>query len=517
MRDRETIETGVEPAAELGAWWEARGVAVALVLLSALPLLWPALPPLGDLPGHMGRWHIAMTLDGSPDLQRYFTYGWTLIPNLGLDLLVPAIAPVVGFEPAAKLAVVAIPMLTVVGVLWAAREAHGRVPPTAMIAMPLAYAWPFQLGFVNFALAQALAFCALALWIRLGRWERPVMRTLVFVPIACALWIAHSFGWGVFGLMVVGAELARLRLDGAAWRTAVSTTLVRCLPLAVPVAVMIGTARPSPGGPIADDWFDLPAKAIWMISILRDRWRWFDIASLLVPLFVLLLAERDARLRFSPVLAWPALLCLAAFITLPRLAMGGAYVDARMAPAALMLAVIAIAPPLRAVRFARLLAALAMTFVAVRSTGTTISFVLRAGEQQRELAAIPRIPHGAAVLALVARPCGDAWSDARLDQLPSMAIVRRDVFTNAQWAIAGQQSLRVRYAPASPYLADPSQMVLPQHCRAFGSDFAGAIEDFPRAAFTHVWTIGFPAGTAMAPDLHLVWSNHRSALYRVVR
>ena len=519
------MHDGLVDAADI-RWWETRAFAVALVLLAAVPLLWPALPPLGDLPGHMGRWHIAMSLPTSPDLQRYYDYRLALIPNLGMDLLVPALAGLVGFEPATKLAVIAIPMLTVAGLLWAAREVHGRMPPTATFALPLAYAWPFQFGFVNFALSQALAFCALALWLRLGRQEQLALRAVVFVPIAFALWIAHSFGWGMFGLMAAAAELAVLRRERHPWIAAFAKTAVRCLPLAVPLVVMIGLMlHPSPGsgatGLGATDWFDVSAKALWMASIFRDRWMPYDIASLLFLVAILYVAARSPRLGFSTMLGWPALACLAAFALLPRLMMGGAYVDMRMAPATLMLAIIAIAPPAsnatNPVRFARIWAAIGIAFLMIRLAGTTASFIERSTEQEHELAAIPSIPRGAAVLALVSRPCGGVWSDLRRDSLPGMAIVRRDVFTNTQWALVGQQLLRIRYAQAAPFTADPTQLVLPKVCAVIGSNFAAAIAQFPRAAFTHVWTLGFPPGAAKTADLRVVWTNGESTLYRVVR
>lgn len=496
-------------------WWETWWFALVLILLSAVPLLWPALPPLGDLPGHMGRWHIAMALPTSPDLQRYYAYHWALIPNLGMDLLVPALARLVGLEPATKLAVIAIPMLTAAGLLWTAREAHGRIPPTAIFALPLAYAWPFQFGFVNFALSQGLAFCALALWIRLGREHRFVLRAIVFVPVACALWIAHSFGWGLFGLMAAGAELARLRADGKRWVPACVSVAIQCLSLVLPLIVMAATAGKAARGLGADDWFDLPVKALWFLSLFRDRWQWFDLASLLPLVVLVYFAVRSPRMTLSPLLGWPALLCLGAFMVLPRLLMGGAYVDMRMAPATAMLALISIAP--KDARLSRLLAVAAMAFLLVRLAGNTMSFVERSHDQQRELAAIPAIPRGAAVLSLIARPCGGAWTDLRRDHLPALAIVRRDVFINEQWAIEGQQALRIRYPVAAPYLSDPSQSVYPAICSDIGSKFDTAIAHFPRAAFTYVWTIGFPPGVARAGDLRLIWTNGDSSLYRVVR
>ncbi|HXH17302.1 MAG TPA: hypothetical protein VNJ10_14370 [Sphingomonas sp.] len=503
-------------------WWERRWLLAAIVLACAIPLLWPALPPLSDLPGHMGRWHIAMALHDSPSLARYYDYAWAPIPNLGLDLLVPAVSQVLAFETATKVVVIAIPVLTAAGLLWTAYEAHGRVPPTAIFALPMVYAWPFQFGFVNFTLSQALAFCALALWLRWGRSGRLGLRAVVFVPVACLLWLAHSFGWGLFGLMAAAAELARLRGQARHWPMAIGAVIVRCLPLAVPLLFMINAALQAPAGDGArglgaDDWFDVAAKATWIASILRDRWQVFDILSLIPFAAILYLAARSPKLHFAAVLGWQALACAAAFALLPRLMMGGAYVDMRMAPAALMLALIAIAPPVGHRWFAHGLALAGTAFLIVRLVGTSVSFVERAGEQQRELAAIAHIPRGAAVLALVRRPCGGVWSDLRRDALPGMAIVRRDVFTNTQWALAGQQLLRVRHIQAAPYTADPSQLVRPAACAERGTNFAQAIGTFPRAAFTHVWTLGFRRGEAQARDLRLIWTNGESSLYRVVR
>lgn len=496
-------------------WWETYRFSMLLIVVSAVPLLWPALPPLGDLPGHMGRWHIAMALPTSPDLQKYYSYRWAIVPNLGMDVLVPALATLIGIEPATKLAVIMIPMLTTLGLLWTAREAHGRVPPTAIFALPLAYAWPFQFGFVNFALSQALAFCALALWIKLGRQDLLKLRAMVFVPIACILWIAHSFGWALFGLMAAGVEFARSRAAGRGWLASLGLAGLQCLSLAIPAIAMIASAGTEAEGLRADDWFNVSAKFLWFLSIFRDRWQWFDLLSLLPLLAILYVGMRSRRMGFAPLLGWPALLCLAAFILLPRLLMGGSYVDMRIIPAAMMLGLVAIAPPRR--RLAQAFAVAGVVFLLVRMAGTTISFVERSTEQQREIAAIAMISRGAAVLSLIARPCNGVWTDLRRDHLPGLAIVRRNIFTNEQWAIQGQQLLSIRYRIAEPYTTDPSQSVYPTVCPDIGSNFDAAIAGFPRAAFTHVWTIGFPPGKAKATDLRVIWSSGTSALYQVAR
>ena len=136
-------------------WWETRWFVLLIMLLTAVPLIWPNVAPLVDLPGHIGRYRVQLELANSPELQQYYTFHWQLIGNLGVDLLVQLFAPIFGLEPTVKVIVLLIPVLTVGGLLWIAHEVHGRVPPTALFAVPFAYNYPFLFGFVNFALAMA--------------------------------------------------------------------------------------------------------------------------------------------------------------------------------------------------------------------------------------------------------------------------------------------------------------------------------------------------------------------------
>ena len=66
-----------------------------------------------------------------------------------------------------------------------------------------------------------------------------------------------------------------------------------------------------------------------------------------------------------------------------------------------------------------------------------------------------------------------------------------------------------------PFDRDPSQLVYPKGEPYAQTDFDAAIARFDRGTFGYVWTVGFPPGRAKAGDLTLIWSNQRSALYRV--
>jgi len=491
-------------------WWQRKAVLAALIVASALPLLWPPLPPLTDLPGHVARWHIAAAASGSP-LERYFRIEWAPIGNLGTDLPGVLLTPLIGALAAGKTIMIGVVMLTVAAMLWLAREAHGRVPPTAIAALPLAFAWPFQLGFANFVLAQALAIASLALWLRMS--GRAALRAAIFAPVGMAIWTAHSAGWGLFGMMAFGAELAALRGRGCNWPRSIARSLTACLPLALPILVMLAKAPTSGRGADTGDWFDLSAKLIWSISVLRDRWQWFDLASLGLLLLLLYVAVRS-RIGFDPRIGAAALSCLVAFLLLPRLLMGGAYVDMRALPLAWILILLAIRPPAER-RFASGLAFIALAFFAIRTGATMLSFIQRAAEQRTELGALAAIPRGSAVLSLVSRPCLTPWDDRRDQHLPAYAIIARDAFTNEQWMIAGQQYLAVRLGRRHGFDSDPTQLVYPAGCpvRALSLDRALAI--FPRAAFDHVWLIGHRLSRPHEMGLIERWTNGRSALYQV--
>src|SRR3954463_15882010 len=137
----------VEMKAEARPWWEGRLCLALVVFATTIPLLYPAIPPLVDLLGHMGRYRVELDLGRSAYLRDYYNYHWAAIGNLGVDLLMMALGPVIGLEPATKLIVLLIPPLTVAGFLWGAREVDGRVPPTAYFAIPFAYGHPFMFGF----------------------------------------------------------------------------------------------------------------------------------------------------------------------------------------------------------------------------------------------------------------------------------------------------------------------------------------------------------------------------------
>ena len=499
------------------AWWERPEAVAALIVAAMVPLLYPKIPPLVDLLGHMGRYRVELDLAHSPWLQRYYDYRWAAIGNLGVDLLVAPLAKLIGLEPAVKLIVLTIPPLTVGGFLWVAREVHGRIPPTALFALPFVYGHPFMFGFVNFALSMALAFLAFGLWLHLGRLGRTRLRAILFVPISLIVFFCHAYGWGALGLLCFSAEAVRQHDRGIGWMRAGYTAALHVVVMALPIIIMLVWRSGAHGGSTSD-WFNWSAKWGWLKMVLRDRWRSYDLASLCVVGVVLAAAVALRQLTFSRNLLFTALVLLACFLVLPRIVFGSAYADMRLVPYVIATAILAIRFRGQANgRLARAFAVLGLLFCIVRFGGNTLSLARASDDQQAKLAALDHVPIGARVATLTGYPCQNSWALPRNSHLGAMVMVRRDGFSNDQWVMEGLNSLKLKYRAPGYFASDPSQLARPNNCRDRGHlQINQSLAFLPRDAFDYVWLVDPPDfDPAFVAGLHEVWRGGGSILYRV--
>jgi hypothetical protein len=498
---------------ETGAprWWQTWWGAGAIALFCAVPLLWPSIPPLVDLPGHMAAYKVELDLAHSPDLQRYYTLHWAMIGNLGMNLLVIPLSKLFGLELAVKLIMLCVPPMTAAGFLWVAREAHGRIPPTALFAIPFTYCYPFIFGFANFVLSEALCFLAFGLWLMLARKRLFVLRSVLFIPIGGIVWAAHTTGWGTLGILGFAAEWTRRREQGLEWKRAGLLAALQCLSLCLPILLMViwrsGDVAGTTGG-----LFDILTKANNVLYALRDRWRWFDWLSILLVVALLLYAIFGHAVAKARGLALAAILLGLIYVLLPQRIFGSSYADMRLLPYTIATALLAIRPLERK----HLLAAIGLAFVFVRMGAETISFLLYDRTIQSELPALDHVPRGARLISFVGTACRSRWPMTRLDHLPGMAVVRREAFANDQWSVAGAQLDHAEY-PGGPFSKDPSQIVGFERCPTHWPSLDSSLRLFPHAAFDYLWLINPPAyDHSLVQGMVPVWTNGRSAVYRIV-
>ena len=502
---------------EARAWWESPVVLGIVVLLSTVPLLYPPVPPLVDLPGHMGRYRVELDFGHSEWLSQYYDYHWAAIGNLGVDVLIKLFAPLIGLEPAVKLIVLTIPPLTVGGMLWVAREVHGRIPPTAFFALPFIYGHPFLFGFVNYTLAMAIAFLAFGWWLRLGRLGQTRLRAILFVPISVLIFFCHTYGWGALGLLCFSAEAVRQHNNGSNWFKAGLKAALHTSVMALPAVIMLVWRSETHGGSTYG-WFEWQRKWEWAYSALRDRWKWLDIASVALVGAVFLYALVSRRLTFSRNLVFSASVLFVAFLIIPWTVFGSAYADMRIVPYEIAVMCLAIRTRGSADGLAAYaLAALGTAFCALRLIATTASLAIASGDQQAQLTALNDVPMGARVVSLVGLDCPKPWALPRDTHLGAIVIVRRQGFSNDQWTIEGANLMKPRSSWAGIFSSDPSQIVRTNRCRGTNLwTVDRALRAIRRDRFDYVWMIDTgPFDAKLVEGMQPVWRGPGSILYRL--
>ena len=499
-------------------WWGHPALLAALVVAAAAPLLWPAIPPLVDLPGHIGRLHVADVIATSPYLKQWFAYRWALIGNLGVDLLAIPLGHLIGLEAAVKAIMIAVAAFTAAAMLWLAHEVHGRVPPTAALALPLTLGFPFMFGFANYVLGVAIMFGGLALWVRLARQGRVRLRFLCFVPIAFLTFVAHGVAWGMLGVVAFAFEYSDLRRAGFAPGAALVRALIAVVPLAFPAVLLIGWLGEHVEGPPIQ-WSTLSAKYYFAMAIFRNDDELIDVTSARFLYGLIILGIGGLGLRLDKRLGAAALALFVAFLIMPGTALGSFFSDMRIMPYAVALAILALAPTEAMARWRTPIAVVAILFALGRFgvDGATLYGVDRLWTAQ--LAALDHVPRGSRLFVLANVPCATEWRQPRVDHLGSMAIARSDSFANGQWLMPGGRLLSITYAPARNFALDPSQEWRPSRCRQPGSySIPQAVARLPRAAFDYVWLIDVPpAAWPRASWLQPVWRGSTGALLRISR
>ena len=514
--DREAARLVVSPSLDRPAWWQTRAAAVLFILAAAIPLIYPAVPPLVDLPGHMGRYRVELDLADVPDLQRYFTFHWRLIGNLGVDLLVVPLSKIFGLELAAKLIVATIPALTVAQFLAVAKQVHGRVPATALLALPLAYSQPFNWGFLNYTLSMAFALLAFAWWLRLEAQGRLRLRSMLFVPLAALLYVAHAGGWIAFCAMAFASEIVRNRKADAGWPGTLALSLRQSLVFGLPIVMMI-LWRGNAVQPAFQDWLGFEVKLFWLISLFRYNSQGFETALALSLFGALGLAAIRLRKSFSPVLILSAAFLFAMFLFLPWRVLGAAQADMRIAPYMVALALLAPGLPGPTGRASREVALAGAALYAMLLTQRTIDFARAADDQEQQLSALSHIPKGADVTSLANSDCREGWNLTLNGHLGSYVILRRDGFSNDQWLTPGINLLGLRDPVHGGFAEDPSQMVTPGRCPIVG--YATRVDPTIAAATLgpsdYLWLIDIrPDDPRVLKGWRRVWQYRASALYR---
>lgn len=496
----------------LAAFLDKRWFIPLASLACAIPMLLAPVIPLVDLGGHIGRYTIQLDAGRTPELAQWYSFEWSLVPNLGADLLVQLIGPIIGVEAAARFAVILAVALQASGILVLSRQVHGRISPWAIIALPLIYSFPFNFGFINFALSLGLAFWGMVAWLYFEDASAP-KRWLVFAAIATVIWVCHMVGWATFCVLSGSRELITHWKTNRSKLFALGQTTLTLSCLLIPLAVGLflgpqgGDSGPTQG------WLQIEWKLLHLMNVLVDRWVIFDQISATFVFTMLLWARLVPYTTANRPMLLAACIIGVCSIVMPSQALGSHYADIRLFPIALTLALLSVANSQSMPnKINRGLFLLAIVFAGLRLGSTFASGQMTGSEMKRELDLIDSLPQHAQLVVLRARAC-ESIREIKMDRtthLAGYAIARRQAFSNDQWQTAGAQLLRIHNPAMAPFDSDPSQFT---HNRPCGQDIGvtAKAKNVPYAA-THLWVFWDGAAKPL-PSWQPVRKGDTSILY----
>lgn len=494
--------------------WRQRAWIIGLAILVSLPTLFPPVLPLADLGGHLGRY--AIQLDGGRDAQlaQWYTFRWLLIPNLGVDLLVQALGPIVGLEPAVRAVVAATVFLQAFGILATSRVIHGRITPFAIFALPFIYGHSFVYGFLNFNLALGLLWCSLALWITMS--EGPALRRRwpVFAVVATILWTCHLVGWALLCIAVGSQELTRQRENRRRLLPAAMASIGPVSCLLVPWVVKFLTFQASTGTGRNSGFFLLSDKLAEVSQVFRDQWFQFDTASVEVVGVLILWSWLTSWTRLNRGLMLAAFVTAVCVIVVPNRLLGSFFADQRLIEPAFVFVLLAIGFSGRGpARLPHALFVAAMLFAGVRITGNAVSLWRLGNQSAKDLEVLSALPSHAQMVTFRALRCPPPmqWTIDRWTHLSGYAVARRHAFSNDQWDLPGGQLLHIHNPAAGWFETDDSQIVHETSC--FGRPGIVARADQVPAAVPYLWVI-WSGEPRPLPQWQPVAGSGHSVLYR---
>jgi hypothetical protein len=206
-----------------------------------------------------------LSQSGTPDANPHYEVAWAFYPNLGMDLLVPQMARLIGVENATRLFLLLSQVLIVSGALLLEWVRKGRVQLAGFAALAFLYCLPFSWGFVNFEFGLGLALWGIAVYLLLaeGPWPARFVANLIFVA---ALYVAHFFSLGIYGATLGLFELSRIRQRQVAYPVAAARLGALALPALALLAIMHVTAGSV--GSEGTSWF-LAFKPVWPLRIMN--------------------------------------------------------------------------------------------------------------------------------------------------------------------------------------------------------------------------------------------------------
>jgi hypothetical protein len=417
-----------------------------LTAVTCIPIVLHPWPPLTDYMNHLSRMHIIATIGSDSDLARFYEINWQVIPNLMMDLVVPAIARIGNVHVAGQVYTVACFALTISGTLALNRQLFGRWSVLPLVACPLVYNNVLLVGTMNYVFGIGLALWALVAWVWLRERAMPV-RLAVSTLFVLALFFCH--------LGLLAFELQRLREYRASrllsadphWHfSGLLSRAADFVATGLPFLVVLPLLLMSPTWNLRGSYlWELEGKLDGILYVVEVYSHLIAVLMTGIVAFAVGWAIRHGALRLHGF----GLLLLGvggvAYLALPRMIFDTYMADQRLPISLVFMAIAGVQLNVRNAHVRRgfamvLVLLLALRMFEVQTVWNEASSTAGAFRNSVQL-----IERGAKVLVTYADPdAGEDHRDLGLVHAACLAIIERSALVTTAFTVTGKQILRVR-------------------------------------------------------------------------
>jgi hypothetical protein len=317
-------------------WWFAL---VSISILSLTPLLTTQFPPLLDYLNHLARMFVIGTGWQDPMVSRMYRAEWHIVPNVGMDVLVPLLMKAMPLEAAGRLFVAFAVLLPFLGVTFLHRTIFREQSYWPFLSIFVIYNRLFFTGFVNFLVGIGLALIAAALWLVLGR-RRSYSQVAVAAIAAVIIFFCHLVALVFFALLLFCLEIFEIRRREVSIYQMLPRVLI---PFALPALLYINapiSAELNPGTSsivelIRHYYWSLAATSIelklyGLISPFLTYDRVLDALTIALCGGAIVLLIRTQNIIVSPSIMLAISVLMALYPVTPFVFMNSAWIDQRL-------------------------------------------------------------------------------------------------------------------------------------------------------------------------------------------
>jgi len=442
--------------------------------------VWP-FPPLVDWPNHMARYHLESLALSGQSLPQGIELQYSIMPNLGGDLVVPLLLQAFPLTVASRLFLTFNLLACAIGYYLFVRmqsRQSAMSGATSLLVLPWILTSAYFFGFLNFTSGLGLSFLVACNYLRLTDRCAPTLLQCALHGLAVALlFVWHLAAFGAYALIHVSHVLWQLlKKSQCKSRAAVvrSASIFAFLTF-IPSALLVIAARW--GGEVnavagAMEWRPIGDKIKYGSAAFATYDPVLDTVVLALFIAAVVLMVRTERM-FRLELHWlhfAIVLFAGAFIAMPY-GVGTTWgADVRLLPPLLIcgIALLARLPS----RNPRLGALLVLAAVLIKLTSIQLAWTKFESTYASHIEFIKTLPPKSRILSVGFND----WS--RFHNEPhviSYAVPFREAFVSSLFAIRGQQPLRLPLNEAGPF-----ELITPE-----GMHFD--VERVRKAGFEYVW------------------------------